>query len=287
MSGRSRELSVQAVVGEVFGRWRWWPWSALGVVAGCGLVGAAAAAALRAAWPASQPVLGTAACAGYGMVVGAFITLVPRAARLLALGPAVARRPAAVTANWWPFLLLAAALRPTPITRLTRQEFDTAVGGVVGQARTILAHRFWPAWTTAFIVPVLGLMTAWRNGVQVQLRMQDGATAAQVFPAFIAQVSPPMVATIGASLALLVAVVALDQWTKGVLVRWRGVVDPADGANPEMRDMLGLERVAGADETAAPMAQPDESPPRRPLPKHHRDPEELQRMWRESEPRSE
>ncbi len=273
--------SIPRAMDAIFGRWPAWPWSTLALVASGGLLGAAAAGGARAAFPAHAATLGTAACAGYGAVAAAFLSLVPRAVRLLMLRPRLAGRTVTIDGSWWPLTLLAAALRSTPMLRRTPEEFNAAVNSAVGEARTILAARLWPAWATAFVAPVLGLMTAWQNGAEVQLRLEDGATPARVFPALIAEVSPPMLATIGASLALMLAVVVVDQCTKGLLIRWRGTVEPADADRPAVREKLAIEPVAA--EAAATIArEPPTTALHAPLPKRLRDPEELDRKWRES-----
>lgn len=284
---RDFPVSMSRVIDVIFGRWPGWPWSVVALIIGGGVAGAMASSTLRSWAPERAAALGTAACAGYGMVAAAFLTLLPRAGRILMLQGAVRRRPSAVEASWWPIELLAVALRSTPALRRTLEEFNTAVGAAVGQARTILADRLWPAWVAAFVAPVLGLITAWHNGAQVQQRMQVGTAATQVMPAFIAQVSPPMVATIAASLALVVAIVALDQWTKRLLVRWRGVVEATDGGHPVVIERLAIEQpgatvaaVRGASVAAVgvpPPTLPDEK-----LPTTTIDPDELARRWRES-----
>ena len=291
-SGRSFPDSVRGVVDMIFGRWPAWPWSVVVLIAAGGITGGAVAPVLRAWAPDRTAAFGTAACAGYGLVAAALLSLLPRAGRLLTLQRAVTRRPAMVEASWWPLELLAVALRSTPTLRRTLEEFNTAVSAAVGQARTILADRLWPAWLAAFIAPVLGLMTAWQNGAQVQMRMGDGTAPAQVVPAFIAQVSPPMVATIAASLTLVVAIVALDQWTKLLLVKWRGIVEAADGNHPAILERLSVDAAAAAHEAPrgsgiAVTRESAPSPPQERLPITSLDPDTLEREWRESTSRRE
>lgn len=278
--GRGPRLpdSIRGATEAIFGRWPAWPWSMLGLVAAGGVAGAAAAPALRAAEVANPAAMGTAACAGYGIVAAALVSLLPRAWRLLTLRRAVIRRPTTVDASWWPLELLAVALRSKPELQRTQEHFPTAVGAAVDQIRTILSDRLWPAWVTAFVAPVLGLMTAWHNGAQVQLRLQDGDAPTAVFPAFVAQVSPPMVATIAAALALIVAVVALDQWTKGLLLRWAGIVEASDVDHPAVREQFSGEP-AGEPERPGTEKTPAE--------RRHVDPDELERRWRASTPRGE
>jgi len=285
---RDYPVSMGRVIDLIFGRWPAWPWSVVAVIVAGGVAGAAVSSTLRSWAPDRTAALGTAACTGYGMVVAAFFTLLPRAGKILMLQGAVRRRPPAVEASWWPLELLAVALRSTPALRRTLEEFNSAVNAAVGQARTILADRLWPAWVAAFIAPVLGLITAWQNGAQVQQRVQAGTAATQVMPAFIAQVSPPMVATITVSLALVVAIVALDQWTKRLLVRWRGVVEAADGGHPLVVERLAIEQpgasVAARGAAITPAGTPPPSLPDEKLPTTNIDPDELARRWRESTP---
>lgn len=243
-SGRDGSTSIASAIDGVFGRWPAWPWSVLVLVVAGGVAGAMVAPALRSAVVTRPAALGAFACAGYGIVVAAFLSLLPRVGKLLALQGGASRRPGTVDDTWWPLRLLPAALAATPSLRRTPAEFAGAVDAFADRARATLAHRLWPAWAVAFVAPVLGLITAWQNGAMVQSRFrQDDDSAATVIPAIISQVSPPMVATIVASLALMVAVVAIDQWTKGLLQRWRAIVDAADGEHPAVAAKLGLEEV--------------------------------------------
>jgi hypothetical protein len=282
---RAGVASLRGAVDEVFGRWPAWPWSVLGLIVAGGVVGVAAASVLRDASETGQPALGRAACAGYGLVAAAMVSLLPRFGKLAMLWKGVLSRPAAVDESWWPLKLLATALVATPSLRRTQQEFRSAVEAAGGQARSILADRLWPAWVVAFIAPVLGLITAWQNGARVQLRLQQGEEAATVFPAFIAEVSPPMVATIAASLALMVAIVVIDQWTKGLMRRWCGIVEAADGDHPCVSDRLGRESFPDTTAPSRPVA-PD-LPKSPDLPTHHLDPDALDAIWRQSGPRDE
>lgn len=278
--GRGPRLrdSIREATEVIFGRWPAWPWSVLGLIVACGVAAAAAAPALRAAEVANPAALGTAACAGYGIVAAALASLLPRAWRLLSLRRDVVRRPNDVDATWWPLELLAVALRSKPELQRTQEHFPAAVGAAVDQMRTILADRLWPAWVTAFVAPVLGLMTAWHNGAQVQSRLQDGDAPAAVFPAFVAQVSPPMVSTIAAALALIVAVVAIDQWTKGLLLRWGGIVEAADVDHPAVRQQLSGEPIGEPHQPATERTMEE---------RRHVDPDELERRWRASAARGE
>jgi uncharacterized integral membrane protein len=197
----------------------------------------------------------------------------------------VTSRPAAIDESWWPLKLLAPALVATPSLRRTPQEFKSAVAAAGGRIRSILADRLWPAWVVAFMAPVLGLITAWQNGARVQLRLQQGEDVATVFPAVIAQVSPPMVATIATSLTLMVAIVVIDQWTKGLLGRWSGIVEPADGEHQCVIDRLGREEFRDVAGPSRPHVTPN------PMTKSTRDdeidPDELAEMWNRSRSRDE
>ena len=285
---RAGAPSLRREVDAVFGRWPAWPWSVLAFLFAGGVVGLVAAPALRRAGAIDPAALGTAACAGYGIVVAALVSLLPRVGRLVTLWGGIARRPTTIDGAWWPLDLLAAALATTPMLRRTPEEFTAAVTAASGQARSLLADRLWPAWTAAFVVPVLGLITAWQNGSRVQVRLQQGEEVATVFPAFIAQVSPPMVATIAASLALMVTLVAIDQWTKALLRRWTGVIDVTDGEHPAVVERLSQDEFR--DSTPRPAAvAPSVAPAPEPrnLPTHPLDPDELDALWRRSDPRRE
>jgi len=285
---RAGAISLRREVDAVFGRWPAWPWSVLAFLFAGGVVGLVAAPALRRAGAIDPAALGTAACAGYGIVVAALVSLLPRVGRLVTLWGGIARRPTTIDGAWWPLDLLAAALATTPMLRRTPEEFTAAVTAASGQARSLLADRLWPAWTAAFVVPVLGLITAWQNGSRVQVRLQQGEEVATVFPAFIAQVSPPMVATIAASLALMVTLVAIDQWTKALLRRWTGVIDVTDGEHPAVVERLSQDEFR--DSTPRPAAvAPSVAPAPEPrnLPTHPLDPDELDALWRRSDPRRE
>lgn len=269
-SGRSGATSIGRAVDGVFGRWPAWPWSVLAVIVAGGVAGWCTAPALRSAGVASPAALGAFAGAGYGILVAAFLSLLPRVGKLLALHGGAARRPGSIDEGWWPLRLLPAALAATPTLRRTPAEFTSAVDAAGDRARAILAHRLWPVWAVAFVAPVLGLITAWQNGAMVQTRFrQDDDSAATVIPAIISQVSPPMVATIAASLALMVAVVAIDQWTKGLLQRWRGIVDATDGEHPAVVARLGLAEAVGRSGTVQ-STTPEPAPPPLPKPQEER-----------------
>jgi uncharacterized integral membrane protein len=276
---RADATSLRRVVDRIFGRWPAWPWSVLGLVAAGGVGGLVAAPALRRAGVVDTAALGDAACAGYGIIVAALVSLLPRVGRLGMLWSGITRRPVTIDASWWPLDLLTAALATTPTLRRTPEEFAAAVTATVGRSRSLLADRLWPAWVVAFVAPVLGLITAWQNGSRVQLRLQQGEGMAAVFPALIAQVSPPMVGTIGASLVLMVTIVAIDQFTKAILRRWADVVEVADGERDCVVERLGGEELR--DETMPPPPVAPAPAPKK-LPTHPVDPDELDAMWRRS-----
>jgi hypothetical protein len=282
---RADATSLRGVVDEVFGRWPASPWSVLGLIVAGGVVGLVAGSALGGTGEESRAALGKAACAGYGLVVAAMLSLLPRVGKLAMLWRGVARRPAAIDDSWWPLKLLAPALVATPSLRRTQQEFKSAVATAGGQIRSILADRLWPAWVVAFVAPVLGLINAWQNGARVQLRLQQGEDVATVFPAVIAQVSPPMVATIAASLALMVAIVVIDQWTKGLLRRWSGIVETSDGEHQYVIDRLGREEFRDVAGTSRPHVTPD--PKTKSTRDDEIDPDELAEMWNRSRSRDE
>ena len=282
---RADATSLRGVVDEVFGRWPASPWSVLGLIVAGGVVGLVAGSALGGTGEESRAALGKAACAGYGLVVAAMLSLLPRVGKLAMLWRGVTRRPAAIDDSWWPLKLLAPALVATPSLRRTQQEFKSAVATASGQIRSILADRLWPAWVVAFVAPVLGLINAWQNGARVQLRLQQGEDVATVFPAVVAQVSPPMVATIAASLALMVAIVVIDQWTKGLLRRWSGIVETSDGEHQYVIDRLGREEFRDVAGTSRPHVTPD--PKTKSTRDDEIDPDELAEMWNRSRSRDE
>jgi len=282
---RAGATSLRGVVDEIFGRWPAWPWSVLGLIVAGGVVGLVAGSSPGGTAEEGRAAFGKAACAGYGLVAAAVLSLLPRVGKLAMLWQGAARRPAAIDDSWWPLKLLAPTLVATPSLRRTPQEFKSAVAAAGGQIRSILADRLWPAWVVAFMAPVLGLITAWQNGARVQLRLQQGEEVATVFPAFIAQVSPPMVATIAASMALMVAVVVIDQWTKALLRRWSGIVEPTDGEHPCVINRLGREEFRDAPGASRPHVTPDSKTESKR--DDEIDPDELAEMWRQSSSRNE
>lgn len=282
---RAGATSLGGVVDEVFGRWPAWPWSVFGLIVAGGVVGLVTGSALGGTGEESSAALGKAACAGYGLVVAAILSLLPRVGKLAMLWRGVVRRPAAIDDSWWPLKLLAPALVATPSLRRTPQEFASAVAIAGGRIRSILADRLWPAWVVAFVAPVLGLISAWQNGARVQLRLQQGEEVATVLPAVIAQVSPPMVATIAASLALMLAIVVIDQGTKSLLRRWIGIVEPADGEHQSVIDRLGREEFRDVLRPPLPHVAPN--PKTTSTRDDEIDPDELAEMWRRSSARDE
>ncbi len=243
-SHRDEGYTVPKAVDDVFGRWPAWPWSVVAVIVLGGVAGAAASTLLTAPDAVPNPALRWAACTGYGALLAAFVTTLPRAVKLLSLRSAVGRRPAADNADqpWWPLRLLAAALRQTPTLRLTQQDFSGAVGQAAGEARSLLTYRLWPACVAGFVAPVLGLLSAWESGSQVEL--QPGEDAASVYMRVLPQVSPPMVAEISAALLLMIVLAMLDQFTKGLLQKWASAVTLTDADSAFVQQLTGEGRTA-------------------------------------------
>jgi hypothetical protein len=235
---RYQGYTLHRAIDEVFGVVPLWPWSSISAIMCGGLIGAAVATALQARGAAPPPALRWAACAGYGILIAALLTVLPRAFRLFVLRGSLAQRPPDDGGDrpWWPLRLLAAALRGTPATRRTHQDFTAAVDRAGPEARSILAHRFWPAVLAAVMAPVLGLLSAWEAGKQVEAI--PGETAGDVLMRFVPQVCPPMVATISASLVLMACLAMLDQWTKGLLQRWVATIRLTDGETKTVQDLL-------------------------------------------------
>lgn len=287
-TGRDAVASIRQTTDAIFGRWPAWPWSVLLLIAAGGVVGAGAAPSVRAMGAANPAAIGTFACAGYGIVTAAFVALLPRGIKLLLLQRAAMRRPAEIDSLWWPLKLLPPALAATPTLRRTPEEFAAAVDVAGREVRGILAHRLWPAWMAAFIAPVLGLLTAWQNGATVKVELSPDAGPGMVLPALVSQVSPPMVVTITASLALMVTAVALDQWTKGLLQRWKGVIEVADGSNSWVVSQLSLDPVSESPGGRVPEQSSSLRSPEKPnkpedkRPQHSLDPEELDRIFQQS-----
>jgi hypothetical protein len=276
---RPEGYTLDRAINDVFGRLPLWPWSAVATIAVGGAMGAAMSSALVPADSLPHPALRWAACAGYGIVAAALLTLIPRAARLFGLRPSLAKRPADDGGDkpWWPLRLLAAALRGTPALRRTQQDFNAAITQAGPQARSILAHRLWPACVAAFIAPVLGLLSAWEAGKQMDVIA--GQDAATILKQFVPQVSPPMVATIAASLTLMVVVAILDQATKGLLQRWATTVRLSDGDSTAVTSLVDDQGVRPTDSSKLePTSSVDSSPRVTPPPREELKPEDLQTL---------
>lgn len=235
-------LSPEAAIDAVWGPSR--AWLAAVVVLACGLGGGALASFL----PQPREWLRPWACAGYGVAIGGIITLLPRFARLLGLGPRLARQPAGDGAgsDWWPLTLVASALRETPALRRTPEDFRAAVVGFVPQARGLLAQRLWPACVAAFTAPVLGLVSAWLSWrfflPEAIRRAKEQAAAEEATELALATdwgvVAWPMIITIGLALLLMVAIVLADQLALRLLQRWAATVRPFDADAPAVEDQL-------------------------------------------------
>ena len=236
------ESMLAAAIEEVFGVWR--PAVSWGVIIASGVAGWC-----LAAWPAEtggvpREWLRPWACAGYGIAAGGLLTLLPRVWKLVQLSATLSRRPTRESVAddvglWWPLQLVTAALRHTPLLRMTAQDFATATAGLVGEVRGLLAHRSWPASAAAFTAPVLGLVSAWWtwghyiNAIELDRQAVD-ATAAP-----FGVVAWPMMLTILAGLVVMLAVVATDQMTRGLLQRWSTNVRFEDAAAPAVQAGLG------------------------------------------------
>ena len=227
-SGDSEGYTLQRGVDDVFMRMPLWPWSAIGLIVLGGIGGARLSGWLRLVAPLPESALHWAACAGYGIVAAAVLLTIPRFIHLVSLRGALGRRPANDGGDtpWWPLRLLAAALHLAPAGARTQQDFIVAVGRAGSYARSLLAYRLWPACVAAFIAPVLGLLSAWETGWQIVSKA--GVNSPDVLMQFTAQVSPPMVITISAGLALMVVLAVIDQMTKSILLRWGSTMCLAD-----------------------------------------------------------
>jgi len=236
-------LSPEAAINAVWGPNR--AWLAAAVVLGCGVGGGLLGWALAGGREWLRPW----ACAGYGMVVGGLASLLPRVAAILSLGRSLARRPTRDDADtsWWPLTLVASAVRETPALRRTAEDFRTAVSGFVPQARGLLAQRLWPACAAAFIAPALGLVSAWFSW-KVHLPEAIRAASEKGRAEEVAEVTPvvdwsvvawPMIISILAALALMLAVVLVDQLTRRLLQRWASTVRPLDVDSPAVQEKLG------------------------------------------------
>jgi hypothetical protein len=242
-SYRDEGYTVPRAVGDVFGRWPAWPWSVCVLICLGGAAGAMTSLLLTPSEGVPRPEFRWAACTGYGILLAALVTVMPRAARLVSLRSALGHRPPTETQDrpWWPLRLLAAALRQTPTLRLTQQDFFGAVGQAMGEARSLLTYRLWPACVACFVAPVLGLLSAWESGAQVELK--PGEDAASLYMRVLPQVSPPMVATISAALMLMIVLAILDQCTKGLLHKWASAVTLTDASLEFVKGLIGEGRM--------------------------------------------
>jgi len=258
------EQSLTTVLNEIFGRWPGWPWSVLGFIVGSGLIG------LVIAWlvASSDPALGLAAVTGYGLAVGSFFTLIPRMLKLQQCSRDLRQWPSDEP-DCWPYRLLGAALIDVPALRATPEEFGAAVDRTRGRARGILAARLWPATAAAFVVPVLGLISAWESGAMVTIKSSEQA---DIYAEFLPQIAPPMVATISIALVLMLVIVGIDQWTRVLLTGWAERVHftdmeaPAVQTEPRPLHELDHEREVSGESTGmkpppVPGAPPTVDPP--------------------------
>lgn len=169
------------------------------------------------------------ACAAYGICLGGLATLLPKTFALMQLGGGLGRRPAAdamadVENPWWPLRLVAAALQNTPALRRTDQDFTNAVTEFAPRVRALLGQRLWPACAAAFAAPVLGLLSAWQTwGDYVSKGLVEAGKRSVA-----GVVAWPMILSIAAALLLMLAIVAVDQWTRSLLQRWATGVSPLD-----------------------------------------------------------
>lgn len=169
------------------------------------------------------------ACAAYGVCLGGLATLLPGTLTLVQLGGGLRRRPAAeamadVENPWWPLRLVAAALQNTPALRRTDQDFSNAVTECAPRVRALLGQRLWPACAAAFTAPALGLISAWFTWNEYVNLGRVEAGKASVAGA----VAWPMILSIAAALLLMLAIVAVDQWTRSLTQRWATGVNPLD-----------------------------------------------------------
>lgn len=232
-NGRDSGYTLKQAVDDVFGTWPFAPWSQLVVIVAGGFLGALASSWLQPERGLQAAEFRWAACAGYGLVVAALVTQLPRAVRLCQLWSGSRRRAVGdeqASGPWWPLRLLAAALRGLPLQQIGQANFALAVDRTARQARDLLTQRMWPSCVAAFTAPVLGLLSAWESGSQAVREATPAAApeAGDVYMRFLLQVSPPMVATISAGLGLMVLLAVLDQLTKGLLQRWATDVALAD-----------------------------------------------------------
>jgi hypothetical protein len=244
------ENLLAAAIGDVFGAGR--PAISWAVIVVVGLVGWWAGARPDGVQPVAQEWLRPWACAGYGVAAGALMTLLPRALKVLTLNTTLSRRPTGDLASHadssWPLRLVTAALRHTPLLRMTAQDFTTSLVSLVEEVRGLLSQRLWPACAAAFTAPVLGLVSAWLTwGRTISFIDRQTIDAAAVPFGVVAW---PMILTILAGLTVMLAVVVVDQMTRALLQRWSTSMRLEDAAAPAVQ--AGLAALAAA---APPVAQ--------------------------------
>jgi hypothetical protein len=288
-SGRESGYTLKQAIDDVFGTWPLAPWSQVVIIVAGGLAGAVASSWLRPATGIPAAEFRWAACAGYGLIIAALMTQLPRLVQLCRLWRTRQQRPARddrSAAPRWPLRLLAAALRGLPLQRIVQSECALAVDRTAKQTRELLSQRMWPACVAAFTAPVLGLLSAWESGSQVVRESMPDAGAGDVYVQFLMQVSPPMIATISTGLGLMVFLVVLDQFTKALLQRWAVDVTLTDKDDPFIMTTCGdgggdgpaasRSPIHGASVTSGPPA-PVDSSTSRPLPPQI-DPDDLERL---------
>lgn len=266
--------SLGQAVREVFGPdFAWMSWVV--VVAG-GLLGAACAPLFRGPAEAPRLWVGPFVGASIGVVLGGLVTLIPRAAGLVALGAGLRMRPADLgdaARPWWPLRLVAAALADTPPLRRTAQDFTDAVNAVVPHSRGLVGRRLWPACAAAFAAPALGLVGAWQAWAACIDSRELGVGRV---PTVGEKAALPMALSILASLVLMVAIVGIDQWIRRLLLRWATTVNDTDATSAFVAAQLGdgmairmadaADRLAGGSSGGV-TVPPDRQPPvREPAP---------------------
>lgn len=255
---------LMSAIGDVFGAG--YPLLAGIVIVVAGVIGWLAGVRSDGVDAAAREWLRPWACAGYGVAAGALMTLVPRLLKIVNLNATLSRRPtiesgAAADPPWWPLPLIAAALRHTPLLRMTAQDFTTATASLVTEVRGVLAQRLWPACAAAFTAPVLGLVSAWSTwGRYVNFVDRQVLDAAAVPFGVVAW---PMILTIFAGLVVMLAVVVVDQMSRGLLRRWSTNVRLEDAGAPAVQSALNVpvaESPVAPVVTAAPAQYPTPAP---------------------------